>query len=189
MQSRLTMSDSTHLMTWVTRRTKEAFGVVARRQGLSESALLKRLIEVSLMTAGVATVAAPEPIKPIPLSGRLSIRLPTDDLAALRERATAREMPTSTYTSLLIRAHLRALTPLPTAELAALKLSVAELGAIGRNLNQVARAVNQGEQPSGPSRADLQAMLRALTGLRDHTKALINANLASWESGHEKTPD
>jgi hypothetical protein len=188
MQSRLTMSDSTHLMTWVTRQTKETFGIVARRQGLSESALLKRLIEVSLMTAGAVEPMAPEPIEPIPLSGRLSIRLPAEDLAALRERATARDMPTSTYTSFLIRAHLRSLTPLPTAELAALKRSVAELGAIGRNLNQIARAVNQGEQPSGPSHTDLQAMLRALTGLRNHTKAVINANLASWESGHEKAP-
>src|SRR5271169_4882632 len=139
MQSRRTMSDCTHLMTWITRANKEAFRVVAHRQGLSESALLKRLIEVSLMTAGALKPAIPEPIAAIPLDGRLSIRLPADDLTALRARAAARDMPTSTYTSLLIRAHLRALTPLPTAELAALKRSVAEIGAIGRNLNQIAR--------------------------------------------------
>jgi hypothetical protein len=96
-------------------------------------------------------------------------------------------MPTSTYVSLLVRAHLRALTPLPTAELAALKRSVAEVGAIGRNLNQIARAVNQGQWPNGPTKADLQAMLRALVGLRDHVKGLINANLASWDTGYEKT--
>ena len=95
-------------------------------------------------------------------------------------------MPTSTYVSLLVRSHLRALTPLPTAELEALKRSVAEISAIGRNLNQIARAVNQGERPNGPSKADLQALLRALMGLRVHIKALINLNLASWRSGHEK---
>ena len=78
------------------------------------------------------------------------------------------------------------LTPLPTAELVALKRSVAEVSAIGRNLNQIARALNQGERASGPSRADLQALLRALDGLRVHIKALINANLASWRSGYEK---
>ena len=96
-------------------------------------------------------------------------------------------MPTSTYVSLLIRSYLRALTPLPTAELSALKRSVAEIGAIGRNLNQIARALNQGERLDAPSHADLQALLRALTGLRDHMKALINANLASWQAGYEKT--
>ncbi|MDB6088304.1 MAG: hypothetical protein JWN85_1088 [Gammaproteobacteria bacterium] len=29
-------------------------------------------------------------------------------------------------------------------------------------------------------------MLRALVGLRDHVKGLINANLASWDAGYEK---
>jgi hypothetical protein len=86
--------------------------------------------------------------------------------------------------SLLIRSHLRNLAPLPTTELMALRGSIAEVGAIGRNLNQIARALNQGEKRDGPSRSDLQALLRALTGLRDHTKGLINANLASWEVGH-----
>jgi len=72
--------------------------------------------------------------------------------------------------SLLIRAHLRTLTPLPTAELAALRCSVAEVGAISRNLNQIARAVNRGDTPTGPNRVDLQALLRELTGLRDISK-------------------
>lgn len=119
-------------------------------------------------------------------TGRLSIRLRSDDLLLLRERAKAREMPTSTYVSLLIRSHLRALAPLPTPELLALKRSVAEVGSIGRNLNQIARAVNQGEPPSGRSRADLRALLRALETLRVHVKALISTNLESWWSGYEK---
>ena len=63
-------------------------------------------------------------------------------------------MPTSTYVSFLIRSHLRSVTPLPTLELEALKRGVAEISAIGRNLNQIARAVNQGERPSGPRKAD-----------------------------------
>ena len=96
-------------------------------------------------------------------------------------------MPTSTYVSFLVRSHLRTLTPLPTAELVALKRSVAEMSAIGRNINQIARAFNQGERASGPSKADLQALLRALNGLRIHIKELINANLASWRTGYEKT--
>jgi hypothetical protein len=93
----------------------------------------------------------------------------------------------STYVSYLIRAHLRAQTPLPTAELEALKRSVAEVGAIGRNINQIARAVNQQQWPAGPSREDLRQIIRVLTVMRDHIKALINANLASWDSGNGET--
>jgi hypothetical protein len=65
--------------------------------------------------------------------------------------------------------------------------SVAELGAIGRNLNQIARAVNQGGWPSGPGREDLQAMLRVAEALRDHVKALLRANQTAWKQGHAQT--
>jgi hypothetical protein len=73
-------------------------------------------------------------------------------------------------------------TPLPTEELAALKRSVAEVGAIGRNLNQIARALNQGEHTNAPDFAYLQGVLKVLAGLRDHTKALLTSNAESWES-------
>ena len=36
--------DSTHPMTWVPHDIKERFGALARAQGMSESALLKRLV-------------------------------------------------------------------------------------------------------------------------------------------------
>ena len=53
------MSDGTHLTTWVTRETKERFAAVARHQGLSDSALLKRLVELILQSAGAAEVGTP----------------------------------------------------------------------------------------------------------------------------------
>jgi hypothetical protein len=37
---------------------------------------------------------------------------------------------------------------------------------------------------SGPSVADLRAILRACEALRDHVKGLIRANVASWETGN-----
>jgi hypothetical protein len=42
------MSDGTHLTTWVTRETKDRFAAVARDRGLSDSALLKRLVDLML---------------------------------------------------------------------------------------------------------------------------------------------
>src|SRR5271154_1780075 len=59
LQLSLTMSDGTHLTTWVTRETKERFAAVARHQGLSDSALLKRLVALMLQSAGAAEVGAP----------------------------------------------------------------------------------------------------------------------------------
>ena len=181
------MSDSTHLMTWVTRDTKTRFATLARDQGSTTSALLKRLVDAALVPTTASKSPLQENVGPLVATGRVSIRLLSDDLLMLRERAKVRAMPTSTYVSLLVRSHLRALTPLPTAELVVLKRSIAEISAIGRNLNQIARGVNQGERSTGPSTADLHALLRALDGLRVHIKALINANLSSWQTGYEKT--
>ena len=81
---------------------------------------------------------------------------------------------------MLVRAHLRGLSPLPKDELMALRRSVAELGALGRNLNQIACAVNQGERAALPGPGDVVAMLRIAEGLRDHFKGLLKANERSW---------
>jgi hypothetical protein len=111
------------------------------------------------------------------------IRLRPDDQLLLRERAAARGMAPATYVSVLTRAHLRSLTPIPKDELAALKRTIGELGSIGRNLNQIAHAANQGQIVTGPGRDDLEVMLRVCTALRDNLKRALVANLRSWEQG------
>jgi len=181
----LSMSDGTQLKTWVTREMKQRFSAVSRYQGLSESALLKRLVDLMLRSTDPAsydasTSAEPEAIR----SNRLTVRLRRDDETLLRARAAARGMAPATYLSVLTRAHLRSLAPLPNEELLALKRSVSELGSMGRNLNQIARAANQGDRVAGPGREELRAMLRVCESLRDHVRGLVAANLRSWERGH-----
>jgi len=178
----LTMSDGAHLTTWVTRETKTRFAALARHQGLSDSALLKRLID-TMLQAGSATHGAMTDSRAVRVS-RFSIRLRPDDQLLLRERAAARGMPPATYVSVLTRAHLRVLSPLPKEELLALRRTVSELGSIGRNLNHIARALNQGGRTSDPSREDLRANLRVCEALRDHVKRLLSANIKSWEQGY-----
>lgn len=93
-------------------------------------------------------------------------------------------MAAATYVSVLVRSHLRDLAPLPKEELLALKRTVSELGAVGRNLNQIARAVNGGSRIAGVGREEFRAILKVCEALRDHTKNLIKANTASWARGH-----
>ncbi len=50
------MGNGTHLATWVSRETKERFAVVARDQGLSDSALLKRMIELTLRSVDATSL-------------------------------------------------------------------------------------------------------------------------------------
>jgi len=115
------------------------------------------------------------------------VRLRNEDRLLLDARAEARGMRPATYASVLLRSHMRLLTPQPKDELLALKRSIAVLASIGRNINQIARAVNQQQWPSGPDPAVLAQMFRVLTAMRVQIKALINANLASWDSGRGTT--
>jgi hypothetical protein len=96
-------------------------------------------------------------------------------------------MPAATYISVLIRAHLRELTPLPKEELLALKRTIAELGSIGRNLNQIAHAANRGERVAGPRWEDLRAILKVCEALRDRVKELLVANIRSWARGYAES--
>ena len=177
------MAGRTHLSTWVSNEAKQRFATAAARQSLSESALLKRLVEQMLASAEIDDVA--EPVAPLdPRDVRLTVRLVPEDRALLRERAAARTMPAATYVSVLVRSHLRRVAPLPDRELSSLQASVRELAAIGRNLNTMARLLQQDARQAVPGRQEVLAMLRVCEALRDHVRALIKANLVSWDIGH-----
>lgn len=179
---------------------KERVTDVVREEFLTESIWLRRLVLRELQAiplddsaprgCGNGSTAARgqcsrrrEPIS------SLYVRMRREDRLLLHERAAARGMASATYASVLIRAHLRSLAPLPTDELVALKQAVSELSAIGRNLNQIARAANSGARVAGVGHDEFRAILKICEALRDHTKSLIKANAASWASGHAETQD
>jgi hypothetical protein len=176
------MGISAHLSTWITTEAKQRFSAAASHLGLSESALLRRLVLQLLATATEtpAPLFAPDRGR----EARITVRLAAEDRALLRERAAARAMPASTYVSALVRAHLRSLTPLPDRELSALKAMTAELAALGRSLTTTAGLLRGPDQGSGATREDLFAIVRACEALRDHTRGLMKANLISWQQGH-----
>ena len=171
----------------VSGEVKGLLQTIAAQRQITESALVRQLIETMVQLATNVEIAEEAASKRAVRDARLYVRLASEDRILLSDRATARGMPSATYVSVLVRSHLRNLTPLPKEELLALKRSVAELGVIGRNLNQIARAANQGVRPPGPGRAELTAMLKVAEGLRDHVKALLRANQLSWEQGHVAT--
>jgi len=177
------MAGKAHLSTWVSNEAKQRFATAAARQSLSESALLKRLVEQMLASSEIEEVAT-HMAPPDPRDARLTVRLVPEDRALLRERAAARTMPVATYVSVLVRSHLRRVAPLPVRELSSLQASVRELGAIGRNLNTMARLLQQDARQAVPGRQEVLAMLQICEALRDRVRALIKANVISWDIGH-----
>lgn len=163
--------------------TKARFRRLAEQQQMTESGLLKRLVDSAVRGVGDIDADVLKSSGRRLRGSRTNVRLHPADKLLLSERAASRQMAVATYISVLVRAHLRNLSPLPKAELLALKQSVAEIGAIGRNLNQLTRLAHQGA--GGPTRGDLLAILKACEALRVHTKDLVKANARSWRTGDE----
>ena len=169
---------------------------VADREFLSEAAWLKRLVLRELRACDGANGGGREPGRAEGIRRAASeargngygkpklLRLRTEDRLLLDARSEARGMRPATYVSILIRSHLRKLTPLPKDEFLALKRSIGELASIGRNINQIARAVNEGCKAPRSVREEFRALLKICEALRDNTKALLHANVTSWETGH-----
>jgi hypothetical protein len=141
------------------------------------------MLGLVLPTAGAAEVGemivADRPSR----RARLYVQLTVGDRQLLQARSAARCMAPATYASNLLRAHLRSLTPLPEAELRALRQATRELAVIGRNLNQIALATHRGVSVAGASREELRNLLKACVALHDHVRSYIRTNLSSWSSG------
>jgi len=179
----------------VTAETKREIAEAAAREMLTESAWLKRLLarEIRAARGQGTTQLAPRRGEAAqrdggyrcgPCERPILIRLRTEDRLLLDARSEARGMRPATYVAVLTRSHLRRLAPLPKDELLALRRSIGELAAIGRNLNQIAKAANEGGRLPGSAREEFRAMLKVCEALRDNTKGLLKANVTSWESGH-----
>lgn len=167
---------------------KARFRALAKSRGISESKLLDLLIETVLeqnpapKQQGVVT--EDEAGGGGEGTNRVTIRLRPGDGELVQSRAEQRGMKRSTYLAALVRAHVRSNPPMPVNELAAVKRAVAELGAIGRNLNQIARIANQGGEIPETLGLELRAVLNAIEDLRRHIAAIVRANLISWEADY-----
>jgi len=178
----LCMSQFALIACRVPSETKARVHQLAEREGITESTLLRQLLDVVLRTSGLDALPAMPPPERVIRDARLNVRLEPEDLRLLKERADARGLAAATYLSYLTRSHLRGTAPLPKAEYTLLKQSVEELAAVGRNLNQMARAMNQGGFSEVPGRAEVATMLRLAEALRQHFRGLLEANNRSWRA-------
>jgi len=76
------MSGNVHLKAWVSPDTKARFAALAKSQEVSESALLRRMVEALIGSERTRDEVVTPP-EPVPSSGRISVRLAVDDLLTL----------------------------------------------------------------------------------------------------------
>jgi hypothetical protein len=167
--------------------TKAKFQALADSYGLNESRFMRSLIDRAVDVVREPAAESVRMIQEESRAARLYVRLYPDDRLLLAERAAARGIPAATYLAVLARSHLRHLAPLPETERKSFERGVAELSAIGRNLNQIARQLNQGGVLVGLRREDIALFIKICTAASGHFKAALKANKMSWEVGYEST--
>jgi hypothetical protein len=190
------MSCTEFLKARVSPQIKRQARAIAERDFMTEAAWLKRLVIREIRARDAANddggdlhrandVHQPRETRvPNGCCKPVYVRFRNEDRLLLDARAAARGMRPATYVSVLTRAHLRSLTPLPKEEYLALKRCIAVLESIGRNINQIAKTANQGGRMPDSAGAEFRAMLKICVALRDNTKALLKANETSWSTGN-----
>ncbi|MBS1994786.1 MAG: plasmid mobilization relaxosome protein MobC [Cyanobacteria bacterium SZAS LIN-2] len=175
-----TVKPRKHLAVWVSPETHARFSALAASAGMPIACLLGELVDEALDAADVVAESPPTSTEARP--DRIGVRLRPGDAAALRKRAGLRRMKPSTYVAALVRSHLVEDPPLPKAELATLERATAEVSAVGRNLNQIARAINAGAPVPVETTAVIDRSIEAVESARQAAKAYVRVAIASWEA-------
>ncbi|MDB5728373.1 MAG: hypothetical protein JWQ00_1578 [Noviherbaspirillum sp.] len=161
--------------------SRARFRKMAGAHGLSESELLRSLVLRQIDTGGfVASPVAPDP-KESDLAP-MTVRMPRFLMKAAKDRAKAKGMAPSRWVAALVQSNLTREPVMSEAELVALEESNRELAAIGRNINQIARALNEAFHQTERVRLDKLAELdKAIKENRSMIRMLVRASQNAWD--------
>jgi predicted transcriptional regulator len=166
----------------VTRDTKARVRALAEREGTNESAIVKRLIHEALGCSLLAEKAPADAQGNGRREQRVTVRMTIEDQRLLQERAAGRGITAGAYVAMLVRSHVLGRVPLPRAEHSILRQCVMELTAIGRNLDEIAGALDESGRATLPGRTAVADMMEIAVGLRDHFKQLLKENEDTWRN-------
>ena len=153
-----------------------AFHAIARAHNLSTSGLLGLLIDDQLkLPPAIAPVShAPDNCK----TESLHVRLSPFQYAELRRLATACHWPPGTYLRHLFEVHLTGKPQFTEAELHALYQVASQIAAMGRNINQIARALLASPDHAGRAMAvPFEEMHRLLEREKSCINHLVSGSL------------
>lgn len=178
------------ISTRVTEDVKTIFINMANNKGLTESELLRLIINDAINNqedkrttpkiemAGFSHMRKTEAELKIT---RLEIHLPKFLIEAAKERAKTQGMATSRWIKSLVQTNLIQTPVLIDSALMAVKESNRELAAVGNNLNQIARRLNESVFKIEMVRIEkLEEVDSAVKSLRVELKKLIRVSQDAW---------
>jgi hypothetical protein len=170
---------------------KARFAALAKRHQLSESGLLAKLVgEVLKANSPVAREPREQRAGRVSSADgaaedRITLRLRNGDRTLAAERAGARGMKTGSYLALLIHNHVRSSAVLPPNELDLIKVTGAQLAALGRQLRMLGMPNTLAEPAASELRDAIALARREIEAAREATAAIVRRNLISWETRGE----
>lgn len=141
----------------------------AKQEVVGKRALLREIIHQYLLKPRKYPAVVPDASNCE--SEHLSVRLPMFLADVVRERAAYWGMSASRWKASLIQAHLMREPVLSEAQIQALRDSNLELRAIGRNLNQIARALNA--RPEETERVKLEVIEALADIINSHVATAV----------------
>lgn len=170
------------LKTVVEPEIKTRFRSMAKARGLSESELLRAVILAATGQDG-GTDQPTEPDAEKTDLDRMTVRMPRFLMESTKRRAKSKGMAPSRFVTALVQSNLTGQPVMADDELAVLLASNRELAAIGRNINQIARSLNEAFHETERVRLDKLAELhRALVENRTAIRSLVRASQNAWEA-------
>lgn len=171
------------LKTLVEPETKIRFQAIAKARGLSESELLRALV---LAFDQEGEVLDMQPVKP-ELDKldqeRITVRMPRFLMEAVNARGRLKGMAPSRFITAMIQSNLTKQPVMTGEELNALQATNRELVAIGRNLNQVAKSLNQAFHETERVRLDyLKELKQAINKNINEIRNLVRVSKNSWSA-------
>ena len=173
------------LKTFVDEDLKHRFQQHSLDKGLSESELLRSIIMDALSNNPFQESDKPdlslafEKIE----TERITVRMPGFLLQAAKEKGREKGMATSRWIAALVQSNIAKNPVMADQELITLKATIRELTAIGRNINQMARALNESRNNVDKVNLDTlyflgDSLKRNLSAVRE----LVRASQQVWEA-------
>ncbi len=159
---------------------KRRFHATARACGQSEAELL-RCVVLAHLGQGETDLTVPVPSAEAQWLERLTVRLPHFLMQATRDQARRHQMAPSRWIGALVQSTFMRAPVMTDEQLLTLKASNRELAAIGRNINQIARALNEAFfRTHKLERAHLDALANAIVNNRTAIRDLVRASQQAW---------
>ena len=112
---------------------------------------------------------------------KMTIRLPRFLVDAAKEKAKAKGMATSRWIAALVQSSLMQKPVMVDQELNELRTNIRELNAIGRNINQMARALNESKNNTDKVKLDNLDLLRNYLDRNiASVRGLVRASQQAW---------